>query len=179
MTQHTRLLGEVAPALEELSAEAARIRAGEIAKPFREIVPLSLRVHELAMRCTQQAHDLSISQYPAMRDGAENVALLAGACAQISLAATLCNLAVHHRIEILAYVDADATPATSRDQLRRAGDELQTAAKCYRAVAQRLSRRLASFPAQAEDRQLVAEARQRGPQQVTSTPSAPAVRRHV
>ncbi|MFJ4967019.1 hypothetical protein ACIP6P_32005 [Streptomyces sp. NPDC088729] len=179
MTEHTRLLGEVAPALEELSAEAVRIRAGEIAKPFREIVPLSLRVHELAMRCTRQAHDLSISQYPAMKDGAENLAHLAGACAQISLAATLCNFAVHHRTEILAYEDADATPATSRDQLRRAGDELHTAAKCYRAVAQRLSRRLASSAAQAEDRQLITEARQRNPQQVTSTSSAPAVRRHV
>ncbi|MYS55069.1 hypothetical protein GTW46_34295, partial [Streptomyces sp. SID6013] len=76
MTEHTRLLGEVAPALKELSAEAARIREGEIAKPVREIAPLSLRVHELAMKCTQQVHDLSVSQYPAMKDGAENLALL-------------------------------------------------------------------------------------------------------
>nr|WP_260611762.1 hypothetical protein [Streptomyces sp. WAC04770] len=179
LTEHTRLLGEVAPALKKLCGETARIRAGEIAKPFREIVPLSLQVHELAMRCTRQVHDLSISQYPAMKDGAENLAHLAGACAQISLAATLCNLAVHHRTEILVYEDADATPATSRDQLRRAEEELQKAALCYRAVAQRLSRRLASLPAQAEDRQLIAEARQRVPQQVASTPSAPAVRRHV
>ncbi|WP_333744653.1 hypothetical protein [Streptomyces ardesiacus] len=119
LTEHTRLLGEVVPALEKLSAEAARIRDGEIAKPFREIAPLSLRVHELAMKCTRQVHDLSVSQYPAMKDGAENLALLAGACSQISLAATLCNLAIHHRTEILLYEDADPTPATSRDQLRR------------------------------------------------------------
>lgn len=39
LTEHTRLLGEVVPALEELSAEAARIRDGEIAKPVREITP--------------------------------------------------------------------------------------------------------------------------------------------
>ncbi|WP_405928124.1 hypothetical protein OG554_05395 [Streptomyces griseus] len=178
MAEHTRLLGEVAPALHELSAEAARIRAGEIAKPFREIGPLSLRVHELAMRCTQQAHDLSVSEYPAMKDGAENLALLAGACAQISRAATLCNLAVHHRTEILVSEDADATPATSRDQLRRAERELQSTARCYRAVAQRLSRCLASSAAQAEDRQLIAEAHGHSPRQVPS-PATPAVRRHV
>ncbi|MFD4592879.1 hypothetical protein [Streptomyces rubiginosohelvolus] len=169
----------MAPALDKLSAEAARIRAGEIAKPFREIVPLSLQVHELAMRCTRQVHDLSISQYPAMKDGAENLALLAGACAQISLAAALCNFAVHHRTEILAYEDADTTPATSQDQLRRVGHELQMAAKCYRAVAQRLSRRLASRAAQAEDRRLIAEAHGHSPQQVPSAAAVPAVRRHV
>ncbi|MFC8868087.1 hypothetical protein ACFUAC_10590 [Streptomyces sp. NPDC057148] len=69
LTEHTRLLGEVAPALKDLSVEAARIREGEIAKPVREIAPLSLRVHELAMKCTRQVHDLSVSQYPAMKDG--------------------------------------------------------------------------------------------------------------
>ncbi len=131
MTEHTRLIGEVAPALEELSAEAARIREGEIAKPVREIAPLSLRTHELAMKCTQQVHDLSVSQYPAMKNGADNLAHLAGACAQISLAATLCNLAIHHRTDILLYEDADSTPATSRDQLRRAGVEMQRAATTY------------------------------------------------
>ena len=40
MTEHTRLLGEVAPALQESSAEAGRIREGEIASPVREIAPL-------------------------------------------------------------------------------------------------------------------------------------------
>ncbi|GAA3501056.1 hypothetical protein GCM10019016_081630 [Streptomyces prasinosporus] len=179
LTEHTRLLGEVAPVLKELSVEAARIREGEIAKPVREIAPLSLRVHELAMKCTRQVHDLSVSQYPAMKDGADNLALLAGACSQISLAATLCNLAIHHRTEILLYEDADPTPATSRDQLRRAGVEMQQAATTYRAVARRLSRRLASFSARAEDRQLIAEAQRPSPQKAPSTPPVLAARRRV
>ncbi|MFD8814342.1 hypothetical protein ACFV23_23325 [Streptomyces sp. NPDC059627] len=144
MTEHTRLLAEVSPVLKELSAETRRIRKGEIAKPVREIAPLSLRVHELAVQCTRQVHDLSVSQYPAMEGGAESLAHLAGACAHISLAATLCNLAIHHRTEILLSEDADPTPAASADQLRRAGEEMRRAATTYRTVAQQLSRRLAS-----------------------------------
>ncbi|MFJ6574065.1 hypothetical protein ACIQNU_42385 [Streptomyces sp. NPDC091292] len=150
LTAHTRLLGEVSPSLKELSAEARRIREGEIAKPVREIAPLSLRVHELAVQCTRQVHDLSVSRYSAMEGGAESLAHLAGACAQISLSATLCNLAIHHRTEIYLYEDADPTPATSADQLRRAEDEMQRAATTYRAVAQQFSRRLASFTTRPE-----------------------------
>ncbi|MFD4718251.1 hypothetical protein ACFWOY_06470 [Streptomyces sp. NPDC058423] len=157
MTEHTRLLGEVAPALKDLQAEVEQVRKGEITKPVREIAPISLRVQELAMQCTRQFHDLSISQYAAMKGGEENLAQ-AGACSQISLAATLCNLAIHHRTEILLYEDADPTPAASRDQLRRAGEELGSAITTYRAVAQRLSRRLASAAARAEDQQLIAQA---------------------
>ncbi|MFD8613775.1 hypothetical protein [Streptomyces sp. NPDC059631] len=145
MTEHTRLLGEVLAALRELSAEATRIQEGEITKPVREIAPLSLRVHELAMRCTHQLHDLSISQYREMEGGIENLAHLVGACTQISLAAALCNLAVHHRTEIYLYEDADPTPASSSDQLRRASAEMQRAAIAYRAVSQHVSRCLASF----------------------------------
>ncbi|MGA5556179.1 hypothetical protein [Streptomyces lavendulocolor] len=158
MTEHTRLLGEVVPALKDLRAEVEQVRKGEITKPVREIAPISLRVQELAMQCTRQFHDLSISQYAAMKGGEENLAHLAGACSQISLAATLCNLAIHHRTEILLYEDADRTPAASRDQLRRAGEELGSAITTYRAVAQRLSRRLASAAARAEDQQLIAHA---------------------
>ncbi|MEV7394028.1 hypothetical protein [Streptomyces sp. NPDC091215] len=179
MTEHTRLLGEVAPALEELSAQATRIREGEIAKPVREIAPLCLQVHELAVKCTRQLHDLSVSQYPAMKGGADNLAHLAGACAQISLAATLCNLAIHHRTEILLSEDADSTPATSRGQLRRAGVEIQRAATTYCAVARQLSRRLASFSERAEDRQLISDARGHSPQQAPSTSRVPATRRSV
>ncbi|MEU1293779.1 hypothetical protein ABZ439_15285 [Streptomyces sp. NPDC005840] len=179
MTEHTRLLGEVVPELEKLSAEAARIQEGEITKPLREIAPLSLRTHELAMKCTRQVHDLSVSQYPAMKDGAENLVHLVGACAQISLAATLCNLAIHHRTETVLYEDADPTPATSRDQLRRAGDEMQQAATTYSIMARRLSRRLASFSARVEDRQLIAEALGPSPQKVPSTPSPPIARRRT
>lgn len=145
LTEHTRLLGEVSRTLRELSTEAGRIREGEIAKPVREIAPLSLRVHDLAAQCTRQVHDLSVSHYPTTENGAETLAHLAGACAQISLAATLCNFAIHHRTEVYLYEDADPTPATSADQLRRAEDEMQRAATTYRAVAQQLSRRLASF----------------------------------
>ncbi|MFI7182084.1 hypothetical protein [Streptomyces anthocyanicus] len=108
-----------------------------------------------------------------MKDGAENLAHLAGSCSQISLAATLCNLAIHHRTEILLYEDADPTPATGRDQLRRTNDELQRAATTYRTVSRRLSRRLASFSARAEDRQLIAQAQGPSPQKAPSAPPAP------
>ncbi|MFI1677394.1 hypothetical protein [Streptomyces sp. NPDC020607] len=172
LTEHTRLLGEVYPALQELSAEARRIQKGEIAKPVREIAPLSLRVHELAVQCTRQVHELSVSPYPAMDGGAESLAHLAGACAQISLAATLCNLAIHHRTEIYLYEDADPTPATSADQLRRASDEMQRAATTYRAVAQQLSRRLASLTTPAEVLPLSTP-------QAQTKPPAPAARRHT
>ncbi|WP_435598689.1 hypothetical protein [Streptomyces anulatus] len=165
--------------MKELSAEATRIREGEIAKPIREIAPLSLRAHELAMRCTLQVHDLSISQYPVMKHGPENLAHLAGACAQISLAATLCNLAVHRRTEILLLDDADSTPATSRDQLRRAVEEMRNAASTYSAVAQQLSRRLASSAARAEDLQRIADMQRPSSQQVPSTSPAPAPRRRA
>ncbi|WP_240678213.1 hypothetical protein [Streptomyces griseoviridis] len=179
LTEHTRLLGEVVPVLEELSAEAARIQEGEITEPVRDIAPLSLRTHELAMKCTRQVHELSVSEYPAMKDGAENLVHLVGACAQISLAATLCNLAIHHRTEILLYQDADSTPSASRDQLRRAGVEMERAATTYGAVARRLSRRLASFSARAEDRRLISEAQGPRQQKAPSTPSPRIARRHT
>ncbi|CAL9417153.1 hypothetical protein [Streptomyces sp. enrichment culture] len=179
LAEHTRLLGEVAPALRDLRTVMQRVEEGEIAKPVREIAPICLRTQELAMQCTRQLNDLSTSQYAAMKDAAENLAHLAGACSQISLAATLCNLAIHHRTEILLYEDADPTPAASRDQLRRAGDELERAATTYRAVAQRLSRRLASTAAQREDQQLIEQALAGQPKPASAaahpvTPSDPA-----
>ncbi|CAL9338081.1 hypothetical protein SUDANB176_00206 [Streptomyces sp. enrichment culture] len=72
--------------------------------------------------------------------------------------ATPCNLAVHHRTDILLYEDAGPTPTASRDQLRRAGDEMKRAATTYRAVAQPLSRRPASAAARREDQQLIVRA---------------------
>ncbi|MGW4289674.1 hypothetical protein ACWEIK_22390 [Streptomyces sp. NPDC004673] len=176
MTEQTRLLGAVAPALKDLCAEVERVRNGEIAKPVREIAPVSLRVQELAMQCTRQLHDLSISQYAEMKDGNENLAFLVGACSQISLAATLCNLAINDRTEALVYEDADPTPAASRDRLRRAGDEMRQAATTYRAAAGRLSRRLASASAQREDQNLLAQALDVGPEKppFSPTPSAAA-----
>ncbi|MEU9564160.1 hypothetical protein AB0D16_19325 [Streptomyces sp. NPDC048161] len=136
--------------------EVDRIRQGEIAKPVREIAPVSLRIQELALQCTQQLHDLSVSRYATMTGSEENLARLVGACSQISLAATLCNLAIHHRTEILLYEDSDPTPAASRDQLRRAGDEMQRAATTYRAVAVRLSRRLAWAAGWSQDQHTIA-----------------------
>ncbi|MFF4256601.1 hypothetical protein ACFY1L_35990 [Streptomyces sp. NPDC001663] len=177
MSEHTRLLGQVAPALKDLREEAERIREGDITRPVREIAPLSLRVQQLAMECTRQFHDLSTSQYAVMKGGQENLAHLAGACAQVSLAATLCNLAIHHRTEVLLYEDADPTPKTSRDQLRRAGDEMQRAATTYRALARLLSRRLASTASRTEDQQLIAHALANGSEKASapaSTPSSPA-----
>ncbi|MFJ4572050.1 hypothetical protein ACIP4W_11560 [Streptomyces sp. NPDC088846] len=147
LIEHARLLSEVAPTLTALRADVDRIRQGEIAKPVREIAPVSLHVEELALQCTRQLHDLSISQYATLKGGEQNLAHLVGACSQISLAATLCNLAIHHRTEVLLYDDADPTPAASRDQLRRASDEMHQAAATYRAMAVRLSRRLASAAA--------------------------------
>ncbi|MFB8749141.1 hypothetical protein [Streptomyces parvulus] len=172
LTEHTRLLGKVPRTLRELSTEAGRIRKGEIAKPVREITPLSLRVHELAAQCTRQVHDLSVSHYPTTEGGAESLAHLAGACAQISLAATLCNLAIHHRTEIYLYEDADPTPATSADQLRRAEAEMQRAATTYRTVAQQLSRRLASFTTRPEFLH-------HSPTLPNATPPTPAARRRT
>ncbi|MEU6227511.1 hypothetical protein [Streptomyces sp. NPDC047042] len=162
MSEHTRLLGQVPAALKDLREAAERIQEGDITQPVREIAPLTLRVQQLSMQCTQQFHDLSRSQYAVMTGGPENLAHLAGACAQVSLAATLCNLAIHHRTESLLYEDADPTPNTSREQLRRAGDEMQRAATTYRALARLLSRRLASAAARHEDQQLITHARANG-----------------
>ncbi|MFJ4876576.1 hypothetical protein ACIP93_15350 [Streptomyces sp. NPDC088745] len=145
LTEHIRLLSGVHGTLKELSAEARQIREGEIAKPVREITPLSLRVHELALQCTRQVHDLSVSEYAATEGGTEALALLVGASYQVSLAGTLCNLATHLRTEIYLYEDADPTAASSADQLRRAEDEMQRAATTYRTVARLASRHLASF----------------------------------
>ncbi|MES9558982.1 MULTISPECIES: hypothetical protein [unclassified Streptomyces] len=174
-----------------------RIRQGEIAKPVREIAPVSLRIPELALQCTQQLHDLSVSRYATMAGSEENLARLVGACSQISLAATLCNLAIHHRTEILLYEDSDPTPAASRDQLRQAGDEMQRAATTYRAVAVRLSRRLAWAAGWSQDQHTIAgdsaatlptaatavahtrRSRIPRPRPATSTPIAPSLRSRV
>ncbi len=158
LPEHIRLLSGVHGALQEMSAEARRIREGEIAKPVREITPLSLRVHELALQCTRQVHELSVSEYAAAEGGTEALALLVGASYQVSLAGTLCNLATHLRTEIYLYEDADRTPASSADQLRRAEDEMQRAATTYRTVAQLVSRHNASAATPAAQRTSPAQA---------------------
>ncbi|MER6516626.1 hypothetical protein ABT246_07115 [Streptomyces sp. NPDC001553] len=177
LAEQTRLLGQVAPTLKALREEVESVRAGEIAKPLREIGPTAIRVQDFAMQCTQQALALSTSQYADMKDGHENLAELIEATTQISLAATLCTLAIHRRTEVLLYDGADETPAASRSRLSEATEELDRAAKTYRRLAQRLSYRLASFAARREDQQLIAQAA--GSPSVTTTPKEHAARSEV
>ncbi|GAU70764.1 hypothetical protein SSP35_22_00680 [Streptomyces sp. NBRC 110611] len=180
LTEQTRLLGQVAPALESLREEVERVRGGEISKPVRELAPIAVRAQELANQCTQQLAVLSTSQYTAMKDGPENLAELAEASAQVSLAATLCTLAIHSRTEVLLYEDADETPETSRQNLRGAVEELDFAATTYRRLTQRLSRRLASTAERREDQQLIDRALAApgatGTHSTTPTPAPTAVK---
>ncbi|MGQ4480235.1 hypothetical protein [Streptomyces sp. SAS_276] len=155
LAEQTRLLGQVAPTLETLTAEAERVREEEILAPIDQLTPLVLRLHELALTCTRQLHDLSTSQYAVMAYGRENVARLTEACSQVSLASALCSIAISSRTEILLYRGADPTPSTSRNHLRRACVEMDRAATTSRALAQRLSRRLVSAAARNEDQQLI------------------------
>lgn len=187
LAEQTRLLGQVAPALETLRNEVQKVREGQILAPVSEIAPAALRAQRLAAQCVEQLHTLSTSQYAAMKNGHPNLAQLVSACAQVSLAATLCTLAINSRTEILLYEDADPTPAASRDHLRRAADEMDRAATTYRALARRLSRRLASAAARGEDQQLIDRAISAGvatapatrPAATTSVPAAssPALKR--
>ncbi|MCY0942325.1 hypothetical protein [Streptomyces antarcticus] len=174
LAEQTRLLGQVAPTLKALREEMESVRAGEIAKPLREIGPTAIRVQNFAMQCTQQALTLSTSQYAAMKDGHENLAELVEATTQVSLAATLCTFAIHRRTEVLLYEGADETPAASRSRLTEATEELDRAAKTYTRLAHRLSHRLASFAARREDQQLIAKAA--GTPSVTTTPKENAAR---
>lgn len=158
LAEQTRRLGQAAPTLKSLITEVETVRAGEIEKPVRELAPISLRLHGLAMQYTEQLAFLSTSQHASMKDGHQNLAELAEACAQVAFAATMCTFAIHRRTEVLLYEDGDETPKTSRDNLRSAAEELAHAAKTYRRQAQRLSFRLASTPARHEDQQLIAQA---------------------
>ncbi|MFD4555949.1 hypothetical protein ACFWP5_16790 [Streptomyces sp. NPDC058469] len=164
LAEQTRLLGQVAPTLETLTEEVEWVREEEALAPIDQLVPPVLRLYELAITCTRQLHD---RQYAAMKYCRENVALLAEACAQVSLASALD--AISSRTEILLYRGADPTPGTSRDHLRRACVEMDRAGTAYRALAQRLSRRLASAAARSEDQQLIDRALT-GPD--TATPAA-------
>ncbi|WP_405421538.1 hypothetical protein [Streptomyces erythrochromogenes] len=158
LAEQTRVLGQVAPTLKSCRQEVETVRAGEIAKPLREIEPIAIRLQLLALTCTQQVTLLSTSQYAAMKDGHENLAELVEATTQISLAATLCTLAIHDRTEVLLYEGADETPAASRTRLAQATEEVDRAATTYQRVAHRLSYRLASFTARREDEQLITRA---------------------
>ncbi|MFF4285687.1 hypothetical protein ACFY0R_10205 [Streptomyces sp. NPDC001633] len=158
LAAQTRLLSQTALTLESLRTEMDQVGASEIAKPVRELCPITRRAHELAAQCTQQVADLAASQYGAMKDGVKNLALLTEASAQVSLSAGLCALAIHSRTEVLLYEDADATPAASRSVLADAISRMDASAGVYRGLAQRLSRRLASAAARQEDQRLIARA---------------------
>ncbi|UKY47866.1 hypothetical protein [Streptomyces inhibens] len=90
-----------------------------------------------------------------MKNGYENLAELAEVSAQVSLAAAMCTLAIHTRTEVLLYEHAYETPDASRRVLHDAAERMDASAKAYRALAQRLSRRLASATAQREDERFI------------------------
>ncbi|MEV3857557.1 hypothetical protein AB0J38_24920 [Streptomyces sp. NPDC050095] len=153
LAEQTRLLGQRAPALQALCDDIEQVRGGNIGKPVDEIAPIALRAQELALQCTRQLQQLADSQYAAMKGGQENLAHLAETTAQVSLAASMCTLAIHTRTD-----DADETPQASRRVLADAVERLKSAATTYPSLAQRLSFRLASAAAQREDEQLLAQA---------------------
>ncbi|MFE2561901.1 hypothetical protein ACFXGT_39030 [Streptomyces sp. NPDC059352] len=54
LAEQTRLLGLLPGELGVLRTEIDGVRAGEIARPVREIAPIAVRTHQLAIRCLQQ-----------------------------------------------------------------------------------------------------------------------------
>ncbi|MFG3038092.1 hypothetical protein ACGFYZ_14395 [Streptomyces sp. NPDC048330] len=158
LAEQTRVLGQTPAELQDLRTEIEGVRAGGIARPVREIAPIAVRAHSLAIRCLQQLDTLSTSQYAVMKNGHENLAHLAEAAMRISVASALCTYGITGRTDALLYEDSDDTPETSRQYLTQAVDELDRAAGTYRVLSQNLSRRLASAAARAEDQPLIARA---------------------
>lgn len=64
LAEQTRLLGQVAPALDALRNEVHKIREGEILAPVREIAPAALRTQRLATQCIEQLHTLVWAMSP-------------------------------------------------------------------------------------------------------------------
>ncbi|WP_318209541.1 MULTISPECIES: hypothetical protein [unclassified Streptomyces] len=110
----TRALGQTPGELQDLRTEIEGIRAGDIARPVREIAPIAVRAHSLAIRRLQQLDTLSTSQYAVMKNGHENLAVLAEAASRISVASSLCMYGITGRTDALLYEDSDGTPQTSR-----------------------------------------------------------------
>ncbi|MET9373984.1 hypothetical protein ABZX98_07520 [Streptomyces sp. NPDC002992] len=164
LAEQTRLLGELPQELEVLAGAIDTVRAGEISRPVREIVPIAVRAHDLSIRCLKQLDTLAGSQYAVMKDGHENLAFVAEATVRVSLVSTLCSYGITGRTEALLYEGTDETPETSRGYLAEANEELRQAAGTYRVLAQNLSRRLASAAARAEDQRRIERAlARRGP----------------
>ncbi|WP_282695210.1 hypothetical protein [Streptomyces sp. CC208A] len=176
LAEQTRLFAQTPGELADLRTEIEGVQAGDINRPVREIAPIAVRTHHLAIRCLQQLDTLSTSQYAGMKDGHENLAYLSEAALRISVAASLCTYGITGRTDALLYQDGDRTAQTSRRDLAEAVTELDHAADTYRVLAQNLSRRLASAAARAEDRLLIdrAAAEHTGAAvKVPSVPSAP------
>ncbi|MCZ0978731.1 hypothetical protein O1L60_04275 [Streptomyces diastatochromogenes] len=179
LAEQTRLLGLVPGELGDLRAEIDGARAGDIARPVREIAPIAVRTHQLSIRCLQQLDTLSTSQYAVMKNGPENLARLSEAALRISVAASLCTYGITGRTDVLLYEDGDRTADTSRGYLSEAIEELDRAAGTYRVLAQYLSRRLASAAARAEDQLLIGRVtaeRTVTATKVSTAPAAPAAR---
>lgn len=158
LNEQTRLLGQVAPALAALRKEIEEVKASEVPKPLRQIGPIALRAHDLAMQCTRQAILLSTSQFAVMKDGRESLALLVEATSQVSFAATLCTFAIKRHTDVPLHWGADETPTASRSRLTEACEELAGAATIFRRQSHRLSYRLASAGARRKDEQLIVQA---------------------
>ncbi|MGA5215206.1 hypothetical protein ACPCAE_03895 [Streptomyces cinereoruber] len=174
LAEQTRLLGLLPGELGDLRTEIDGVRAGEIARPVREIAPVAVRTHHLAIRCLQQLDALSTSQYAVIKNGHENLSYMSEAVLRISVAASLCAYGITGRTDALLYQDGDRTADTSRSYLSEATEELDRAAGTYRGLAQNLSRRLASA-ARAEDQLLIDRASSATPRPALSAaPCTPA-----
>ncbi|WP_435059145.1 hypothetical protein [Streptomyces sp. bgisy060] len=174
LAEQTRLLGQIPAEIADLRAEIEGVRAGELNRPVREIAPIAVRTHHLAGKCLQQLDTLSTSQYAVMKGGHENLAHLSEAAVRVSVAASLCTYGITGRTDALLYEDSDRTPQTSRRHLAEAVAELDLAAGTYGALAQGLSRRLASFTARIEDQALIERALADHTVTATTVPGVPA-----
>ncbi|MFD8550140.1 hypothetical protein ACFV08_00720 [Streptomyces fradiae] len=117
LAEQTRVLGQTPGELQDLRSEIEGVQAGDIARPVREIAPIAVRAHSLAIRCLQQLGTLSASQYAVMENGHENLARLAEAALRISVASSLCTYGITGRTDAPLYEYGDRTPATSRRYL--------------------------------------------------------------
>ncbi|MFE6457796.1 hypothetical protein ACFVP0_10085 [Streptomyces cinereoruber] len=164
-------LGELPRELAELAQEIDQVRAGKIARPVREIVPLGIRVHTLSIRCLTQLDTLAGSQYAAMKEGAEALADMAETVLGVAFAAGTCTQAITDRTNVLTHEAADQTASTARERLGEASEELRQVADVYREFSQRLTVRLVTPAARIEDGRLIARALDRP----AATPVPPAL----
>lgn len=101
LMEQARLLGALPREFEDLAEEIDQVRAGEIARPVREIAPLGVRAHNLSIRCLTQFDTLAKSQYAAMKEGPEALADMAEATLGVAFAAGTCSQAITDRTNAL------------------------------------------------------------------------------